>query len=92
MPSPWETNMADRHPSFTATAPGRFLTRRLGLPQPAALRRRSAEHPSLTGSLIHLTAGKSPLGPAPVPARTGLPSGAVNGQVVRVCGQSLLGA
>ncbi|MGW1272302.1 3-oxoacyl-ACP reductase [Streptomyces sp. NPDC002491] len=65
--------MADRYLSFTATAPGRFLTRRLGLPQPAALLRWSAERPSLTGSLIHLTAGRSTLGPAPVPDRTGLP-------------------
>jgi 3-oxoacyl-[acyl-carrier protein] reductase len=66
-------NMADRYLSFTATAPGRFLTRRLGLPQPAALLRRSAERPSLTGSLIHLTAGRSALDLAPVLARAGLP-------------------
>ncbi|MEV1068301.1 3-oxoacyl-ACP reductase [Streptomyces sp. NPDC050263] len=65
--------MADRYLSFTATAPGRFLTRRLGLPQPAALRRWSPEHPSLTGSLLHLTAGTSALDLAPVLARTGLP-------------------
>ncbi|GAB7103620.1 3-oxoacyl-ACP reductase [Streptomyces phaeofaciens JCM 4814] len=67
--------MADRYLSFTATAPGRFLTRRLGLPQPAALRRWSPEHPSLTGSLIHLTAGRTTLDLAPVLARTGLPLG-----------------
>ncbi|MDQ0959880.1 3-oxoacyl-[acyl-carrier protein] reductase [Streptomyces sp. B4I13] len=66
-------NMADRYLSFTATAPGRFLTRRLGLPQPAALQRWSAERPSFTGSLIHLTAGRSTLGLAPVLARAGLP-------------------
>ncbi|AVV41120.1 3-oxoacyl-ACP reductase [Streptomyces sp. ID05-04B] len=65
--------MADRYLSFTATAPGRFLTRRLGLPQPAALQRWSAERPSLTGSLIHLTAGRSTLALAPVLARAGLP-------------------
>ncbi|MGW1778958.1 3-oxoacyl-ACP reductase [Streptomyces sp. NPDC002143] len=65
--------MADRYLSFTATAPGRFLTRRLGLPQPAALRRWSPEHPSLTGSLLHLTAGATTLDLAPVLARTGLP-------------------
>ncbi|MGW2043636.1 3-oxoacyl-ACP reductase [Streptomyces sp. NPDC001858] len=65
--------MADRYLSFTATAPGRFLTRRLGLPQPAALRRWSPEHPSLTGSLVHLTAGTTALDLAPVLARTGLP-------------------
>lgn len=59
--------MADRYLSFTGTAPGRFLTRRLGLPQPAALERRS-----LTGGLLHLTAGRSDLDLAPVLARTGL--------------------
>ncbi|WP_030038753.1 SDR family NAD(P)-dependent oxidoreductase, partial [Streptomyces resistomycificus] len=54
--------MADRYLSFTGTAPGRFLTRRLGLPQPAALRRWSPQHPSLEGDLLHVTAGKSDLG------------------------------
>ncbi|MEU3277389.1 3-oxoacyl-ACP reductase [Streptomyces antibioticus] len=67
--------MADRYLRFTATAPGRALTRRLGLPRPAALRRWTVEHPSLTGSLVHLTAGQSPLALAPVLARTGLPAG-----------------
>ncbi|MFA3876381.1 3-oxoacyl-ACP reductase [Streptomyces sp. MMCC 100] len=60
--------MADRYLSFTGTAPGRFLTRRLGLPQPAELRR-----DALDGGLLHLTAGKSDLDLAPVLARTGLP-------------------
>ncbi|MFI8949054.1 3-oxoacyl-ACP reductase [Streptomyces sp. NPDC053750] len=59
--------MADRYRSFTGTAPGRFLTRRLGLPQPAALERRA-----LSGGLLHLTAGPSGLDLAPVLARTGL--------------------
>ncbi|MET9351702.1 3-oxoacyl-ACP reductase [Streptomyces sp. NPDC006617] len=59
--------MADRYLSFTGTAPGRFLTRRLGLPQPAALRR-----DALDGGLLHLTAGKPELDLAPVLARTGL--------------------
>ncbi|MFE0805022.1 3-oxoacyl-ACP reductase [Streptomyces sp. NPDC058812] len=59
--------MADRYLSFTGTAPGRFLTRRLGLPQPAPLERRS-----LTGGLLHLTAGKSDLDLASVLTRTGL--------------------
>ncbi|MFC9463338.1 3-oxoacyl-ACP reductase [Streptomyces coelicoflavus] len=59
--------MADRYLSFTGTAPGRFLTRRLGLPQPAELRR-----DALDGGLLHLTAGTSDLDPAPVLARTGL--------------------
>ncbi|NJP49142.1 3-oxoacyl-ACP reductase [Streptomyces sp. SBST2-5] len=64
--------MADRYLSFTGTAPGRFLTRRLGLPQPAELRRHSPEQPDLAGGLLHLTAGKSDLDLAPVLARTGL--------------------
>ncbi|HEY8985107.1 MAG TPA: 3-oxoacyl-ACP reductase [Streptomyces sp.] len=67
--------MADRYLSFTATAPGRFLTRRLGLPQPAALLRWSPEHPSLPGTLVHLTAGTSTLDLPPVLARTGLGTG-----------------
>ncbi|MFF1543463.1 3-oxoacyl-ACP reductase [Streptomyces sp. NPDC058291] len=66
--------MADRYLSFTATAPGRFLTRRLGLPQPAALRRWSPEQPCLPGDLLHLTAGETAVRDlAPVLARTGLP-------------------
>ncbi|WP_327317129.1 3-oxoacyl-ACP reductase [Streptomyces sp. NBC_01235] len=68
--------MADRYLSFTATAPGRLLTRRLGLPQPAPLRRWSAERPSLDGDLLHLTAGTSTVpGLGPVLARAGLPLG-----------------
>ncbi|MGW7409342.1 3-oxoacyl-ACP reductase [Streptomyces sp. NPDC054833] len=67
--------MADRYLSFTGTAPGRFLARRLGLPQPARLCRRSTQTPSLTGPLLHLTAGRSDLGLAPVLARTGLAPG-----------------
>ncbi|MFE6827900.1 3-oxoacyl-ACP reductase [Streptomyces sp. NPDC057690] len=67
--------MADRYLSFTATAPGRFLTARLGLPQPAALSRWTPERPSLDGHLLHLTAGgPSGLDLAPVLARTGLPT------------------
>ncbi|GAA3789559.1 3-oxoacyl-ACP reductase [Streptomyces phyllanthi] len=64
--------MADRYLSFTATPPGRFLTRRLGLPRPAALKRWSPGHPTLDGPLLHLTAGRSRLDLAPVLARTGL--------------------
>jgi 3-oxoacyl-[acyl-carrier protein] reductase len=60
--------MADRYLSFTGTAPGRFLTRRLRLPQPAELRR-----DALDGGLLHLTAGKPDPGLAPVLARTGPP-------------------
>ncbi|MEU8706059.1 3-oxoacyl-ACP reductase [Streptomyces sp. NPDC048565] len=66
--------MADRYLHFTGTAPGRFLSRRLGLPQPAPLRRWTLETPSLDGPLLHLTAGRSAhtdtLGP--VLAATGL--------------------
>ncbi|MEV5608106.1 3-oxoacyl-ACP reductase [Streptomyces sp. NPDC052225] len=51
--------MADRYLNFTGTPPGRFLTRRLGLPQPAPLRRWSPERPSLEGQLLHVTAGES---------------------------------
>ncbi|MFI6283108.1 3-oxoacyl-ACP reductase [Streptomyces sp. NPDC050988] len=63
--------MADRYLSLTGTGPGRFLTRRLGLPQPVRLRRWSAEQPSLQGELLHLTAGKSELDLAPALARSG---------------------
>ncbi|MEU6480729.1 3-oxoacyl-ACP reductase [Streptomyces sp. NPDC047017] len=68
--------MADRYLSFTGTAPGRFLTRRLGLPQPAALHRWSPGRPALDGPLLRRTAGTSALGPglAAVLARTGLPA------------------
>lgn len=51
--------MADRYLNFTGTAPGRFLTRRLGLPQPSALRRWTPERPFLEGELLHVTAGTS---------------------------------
>ncbi|MEU9352296.1 3-oxoacyl-ACP reductase [Streptomyces griseoloalbus] len=64
--------MADRYLSFTGTAPGRFLTRRLGLPQPTALRRWSPGRPGLDGGLLHLTAGKTDLDLPPVLARAGL--------------------
>ncbi|MEU2334871.1 3-oxoacyl-ACP reductase [Streptomyces sp. NPDC013172] len=70
--------MADRYLSFAGSAPGRFLTRRLGLPQPAELIRWSPEHPGFTGELLQLTAGKPDLDAelAPVLARTGLRPGA----------------
>ncbi|MYR41712.1 3-oxoacyl-ACP reductase [Streptomyces sp. SID5910] len=64
--------MADRYLTFTGTAPGRFLTRRLGLPRPAELIRRTPGTARLDGGLLHLTAGKTDLGLAPVLARTGL--------------------
>ncbi|MFH9297127.1 3-oxoacyl-ACP reductase [Streptomyces sp. NPDC017520] len=66
--------MADRYLHLTGTAPGRFLTRRLGLPQPAPLRRWTLETPRLVGPLLHLTAGTSAIGDglAKVLATTGL--------------------
>ncbi|MGW4564999.1 3-oxoacyl-ACP reductase [Streptomyces sp. NPDC004561] len=67
--------MTDRYLSFTGTPPGRFLTRRLGLPRPVPLRRRSPGRPALDGTLLHLTAGASALDLAPVLARGGLPPG-----------------
>ncbi|OLO32737.1 beta-oxoacyl-ACP reductase [Streptomyces sp. MNU77] len=67
--------MADRYLHLTGTAPGRFLTRRLGLPQPVPLRRWTLETPRLDGPLLHLTAGTSAIrdGLAKVLATTGLP-------------------
>ncbi|MGW2232728.1 3-oxoacyl-ACP reductase [Streptomyces sp. NPDC001759] len=70
--------MADRYLRFADTAAGRFLTRRLGLPQPAPLRRWSPARPTLEGGLLHLTAGGSDLGLEPVLARTGLPIGSAD--------------
>ncbi|WP_435125431.1 3-oxoacyl-ACP reductase [Actinacidiphila sp. bgisy144] len=57
--------MADRYLGFTGTAPGRFLTRRLGLPQPTALRRWSPGTPELDGPVLRLTAGQAPPPAAP---------------------------
>ncbi|MFE7159888.1 3-oxoacyl-ACP reductase [Streptomyces sp. NPDC057636] len=51
--------MADRYLNFTGTAPGRFLTRRLGLPRPVQLHRWTPERPALDGPLLRLTAGGS---------------------------------
>ncbi|WP_369200882.1 3-oxoacyl-ACP reductase [Streptomyces sp. PU-14G] len=49
--------MADRYLRWTHTGPGRFLTRRLGLPRPEVLHRWSAERPTLEGGpLLHLSA------------------------------------
>ncbi|UUN28507.1 3-oxoacyl-ACP reductase [Streptomyces sp. FIT100] len=64
----------DRYQRFARTAPGRFLTHRLGLPEPAVLRRWSPERPSLDGELLHLTAaGPADAALGAVLARTGLP-------------------
>ncbi|WP_405659594.1 3-oxoacyl-ACP reductase [Streptomyces sp. RK9] len=66
--------MADRYATFTHTAPGRFLTRRLGLPQPVPLRRWSPRHPAIEGPVLLLTAGDIPLaGLHESLTRTGLP-------------------
>ncbi|GHC71107.1 3-oxoacyl-ACP reductase [Streptomyces flavofungini] len=66
--------MADRYATFTHTAPGRFLTRRLGLPQPVPLRRWSPLRPALEGPVLLLTAGDIPLpGLHESLTRTGLP-------------------
>ena len=53
--------MADRYLTFTGTTAGRFLTRRLGLPQPAELKRWSPQRPALEGDRLLITAGKSDL-------------------------------
>lgn len=52
--------MPDRYLRLTGTAPGRFVTRRLGLPQPTALRRWSQQTPDLPGPVLRLTAGDPP--------------------------------
>ncbi|WP_327289321.1 3-oxoacyl-ACP reductase [Streptomyces sp. NBC_01198] len=52
--------MADRYLRLTGTAPGRFVTRRLGLPQPTALRRWSRQTPDLPGPVLRLAAGETP--------------------------------
>ncbi|MGW1952253.1 3-oxoacyl-ACP reductase [Streptomyces sp. NPDC001920] len=53
--------MADRYLTFTGTAPGRFLSRRLGLPRPSPLKRRSPGQPAPQGDTLLRTAGKSDL-------------------------------
>ncbi|WP_016909156.1 3-oxoacyl-ACP reductase [Streptomyces xiaopingdaonensis] len=55
--------MADRYLHWTNTGPGRFLSRRLGLPRPVPLHRWSAERPTLEGGpLLHLTPVQSAVG------------------------------
>ncbi|SCF85450.1 3-oxoacyl-ACP reductase [Streptomyces sp. Ncost-T10-10d] len=67
--------MADRYLHVTGTAPGRFLARKLGLPQPVPLRRWTLENQALDGPLLHLTAGDSSVTEelAALLAATGLP-------------------
>lgn len=109
--------MADRYLHFTGTAPGRFLTRRLGLPQAQDELTRTTDHGVTVNAVApgfietKMTAAV-PLfireagrrmnslaqGGLPVDVAETIawfvqpPSTAVNGQIVRVCGQSLLGA
>ncbi|MFG2195461.1 3-oxoacyl-ACP reductase [Streptomyces sp. NPDC048639] len=66
--------MADRYLRFAGSTPGRFLTRRLGLPRPAPLHRWSVQHPALTGPVLHLPVAASPHGAelAAILSRTGL--------------------
>lgn len=77
--------MADRYLHLTGTAPGRLLTRRLGLPRPAPLRRWTLETPRLDGPLLHRTAGASAItdGLTKVLAATGL---TVDAQAARPAG------
>ena len=64
--------MADRYLQWTRSGPGRFLSRRLGLPRPAPLHRWSAERPGLEGGpLLHLTAGRSMCGGGELAAALG---------------------
>ncbi|GGW84997.1 hypothetical protein [Streptomyces caelestis] len=44
--------MADRYQRFTASAPGGFLARRLGLPRPESLRRYHAGAPVTAGPVV----------------------------------------
>src|SRR5918998_2403362 len=44
--------MSDRYQSFVGSRPGRVLARRLGLPQPAALRRYERGQPLLAGPAL----------------------------------------
>jgi 3-oxoacyl-[acyl-carrier protein] reductase len=73
--------MADRYLRFTGTAPGRFLTRSLGLPRPTPLRRWSAARPAFDGAFLRLTAGETaqPAGGAAGGARDGAAGGAAGG-------------
>ncbi|MFE7461829.1 3-oxoacyl-ACP reductase [Streptomyces sp. NPDC057554] len=77
--------MADRYLHLTGTAPGRFLTRRLGLPRPTPLLRWSPETPRLDGALLHLTAGVPAVaGVAEVLDRVGLPVVGGSGRADRI--------
>jgi 3-oxoacyl-[acyl-carrier protein] reductase len=50
--------MSDRYQQFTQSMPGRFITKRLGMPQPTPLRRHEPGQPLLTGpALVGAAAG-----------------------------------
>ena len=77
--------MADRYLRLTGTASGRFLTRKLGLPQPTELRRWSPRTPELPGPVLRLTAGQPGARDRQTGRRStrgGAPGGAVLGAVV----------
>jgi 3-oxoacyl-[acyl-carrier protein] reductase len=44
--------MADRYQTFTESPPGRFITKRLGMPQPMVLRRYEPGQPLLEGPAL----------------------------------------
>ncbi len=73
--------MADRYLRFTGTAPGRFLTRSLGLPRPTPLRRWSAARPAFEGAFLRLTAGE-----------TAEPAGGARGGAVGAAREGAVGA
>jgi 3-oxoacyl-[acyl-carrier protein] reductase len=57
--------MADRYQSFTESPPGRFVAKRLGIPQPARLRRYEPGQPVLDGpALLGGAEGGRLMGPA----------------------------
>jgi 3-oxoacyl-[acyl-carrier protein] reductase len=57
--------MADRYQTFTQSPPGRFVSKRLGMPQPSRLRRYEPGQPVLAGPvLLGAAEGGRLLGPA----------------------------
>ncbi|MFD7922910.1 3-oxoacyl-ACP reductase [Streptomyces sp. NPDC059740] len=64
--------MPDRYLRLSRSAPGRFVTRRLGLPQPVPLERWAPGRTALAGPVLHLAAGTPALDRGPVLERAGL--------------------